>query len=101
MKLLVERFDSDKDATISTIYLDNVFQYFGLEDFMVLSEQSVCNAVHFSFFCANISQVLMKKTGEQSIIDLKLRYHGRYYATQILKIVSKYHTTRYRACKAC
>jgi putative transposase len=64
-------------------------QYFGLEDFMVLSEQSVCNAVHFSFFCANISQVLMKKTGEQSIIDLKLRYHGRYYATQILKIVSK------------
>ena len=32
MKLLVERFDSDKDATICTIYLDNVFQCFGLED---------------------------------------------------------------------
>ncbi len=32
MKLLVERFASDKDATISAIYLDNVFQCFGLED---------------------------------------------------------------------
>ena len=32
MKLLVERFTSDKDATISAIYLDNVFQCFGLED---------------------------------------------------------------------
>lgn len=32
MKLLVERFTSDKDATINAIYLDNVFQCFGLED---------------------------------------------------------------------
>jgi len=32
MKLLVERFTSDNDATISAIYLDNVFQCFGLED---------------------------------------------------------------------
>ena len=32
MKLLVERFTSDKDATISTIYLDDVFQCFGHED---------------------------------------------------------------------
>ena len=32
MKLLVERFTSDKDATISAIYLDNIFQCFGLED---------------------------------------------------------------------
>lgn len=32
MKLLVERFTSDKDATISIVYLDNVFQCFGLED---------------------------------------------------------------------
>ena len=63
-------------------------QYFGLEDFMVLSEQSVSNFVHLSFFCANLSQVLMKKTGEKSIIDLKLRYHGHYYASHILKIVS-------------
>ena len=32
MKLLVERFTSDNDTTISTIYLDGVFQCFGLED---------------------------------------------------------------------
>ena len=32
MKLFVERFTSDKDATISAIYLDDVFQCFGLED---------------------------------------------------------------------
>ena len=31
MKLFVERFTSDKDATISVIYLDDVFQCFGLE----------------------------------------------------------------------
>jgi len=63
-------------------------QHFGLEDFMVLSEESVSNATHLSFFCLNLSQVLMQKTGEKSIIDLKFRYHGHYYATQILKIVS-------------
>ncbi|HCG73976.1 MAG TPA: hypothetical protein DE038_11845 [Nitrospina sp.] len=32
MKLFVERFTSDKDATISAIYLDDVFQCFGLEN---------------------------------------------------------------------
>jgi hypothetical protein len=32
MKLFVERFTSNKDATVSTIYLDDVFQCFGLED---------------------------------------------------------------------
>lgn len=57
---------------------------------MVLSEQSVSNAVHLSFFWANFSQVLMPEMGEESMIDLKLRYHGHYYASQILKIVSKW-----------
>ena len=32
MKLLVERFTSDTDATISSNYLDKVLQCFGLED---------------------------------------------------------------------
>ncbi len=32
MKLLVERFTSDEDTTISAIYLDGIFQCFGLED---------------------------------------------------------------------
>ena len=64
-------------------------QHFGLEDFMVLSEQSVRNATHLSLFNVNLAQVLMQKTGEKSIIDLKLRYHGHYYALQILKMVSK------------
>jgi len=32
MKLLVERFTSDEDTTISAVYLDDVFQCFGLED---------------------------------------------------------------------
>ena len=32
MKLFVERFTTDKDATRSAIYLDDVFQCFGLED---------------------------------------------------------------------
>ena len=62
-------------------------QHFGLEDFMVLSEQSVSHATHLSFFSLNLSKVLMQKTGEQSIIDLKFRYHGHYYASQILKII--------------
>ena len=64
-------------------------QHFGLEDFMVLSEQSVSNATHLSFFCLNLSQVLMQKTGEQSIINLKFRCHSHYYTTKKLKIVSK------------
>ena len=32
IKLFFGRFISDKDATISAIYLDDVFQPFGLED---------------------------------------------------------------------
>ena len=32
MNLTIERFTSDEDTTISAIYLDDVFQCFGLED---------------------------------------------------------------------
>ena len=32
MKLTVERFTSDNDTTLSSVYLDGVFQCFGLED---------------------------------------------------------------------
>ena len=32
MKILIERFSSDKDSTISTIYVDGRFICFGLED---------------------------------------------------------------------
>src|SRR5205823_5894343 len=68
-------------------------QYFGLEDFMGVKETCVANAVGLSFFLVNLSKHLLADLRTSSagsgINDLKSYYRGRYYVTQILKIVSE------------
>ena len=62
-------------------------QHWGLEDFMVIKEESIVNAANLSLFMVNISQVLGARIGEQSILDLKASYHEHPYAQELLKLL--------------
>jgi len=62
-------------------------QYWGLEDFMVINEQSVFNAANLSLFMVNLSQTVLATSKEESILDLKARYHGIRYAEELFKIL--------------
>ena len=62
-------------------------QHWGLEDFMVVKKQAVFNAANLSFRMVNLSRAVPEKSEEKSILDLKTRYHGIYYAKKILKIL--------------
>ena len=62
-------------------------QHWGLEDFMVVQQQKVANAANLSLFMVNLSQAMMKQTGETSVLDLKARHHGLRYAQEAFKIL--------------
>jgi putative transposase len=66
-------------------------QYWGLEDFMNIKETAVTNAVNLSFFMVNFSFALLQPFRQQnpaySILDLKSRYRGYRYASQIIKML--------------
>ncbi|MGB1258400.1 MAG: transposase [Thiolinea sp.] len=62
-------------------------QHWGLEDFMVIQKQPVSNAANLSLFMVNLTQAMMAKTSETSVLDLKARYHGRRYAQEAFKIL--------------
>nr|WP_287413417.1 transposase [Pseudodesulfovibrio sp.] len=62
-------------------------QHWGLEDFMVIKEQSVLNAANLSLWMVNVSQAMLVTSGEESILDLKAHYHGLRYAQEIFKIL--------------
>ena len=64
-------------------------QHWGLEDFMVIKEQSVFNAAYLSLWMVNVSQAIMMTSNEESILDLKARHHGIRYAQELLKILPK------------
>ena len=68
-------------------------QYWGLEDFMNVTETAVTNAVNLSFFMVNFSHALLEPLREQnpdySILDLKSRYRGYRYATETIKMLPK------------
>ncbi len=55
-------------------------QHWGLENFMVIKEQSVFNAANLSLWMANVSHAILARSGEKSILDLKARHHGLRYA---------------------
>jgi putative transposase len=54
-------------------------QHWGLEDFMVIKEQSVFNAANLSLFMVNVSQAMLATSENKSILDLKARQHGLRY----------------------
>jgi putative transposase len=62
-------------------------QHWGLEDFMVIKEQSVFNAANLSLWMVNVSHAMLATSNEESILDLKARYHGLRYAQELLKIL--------------
>lgn len=62
-------------------------QHWGLEDFMVIKQQSVLNAANLSLFMVNVSQAMLARSGEKSILDLKARHHGLRYAQELFKLL--------------
>lgn len=62
-------------------------QHWGLEDFMVIKEQTVFNAANLSFFMVNVSQAMLATSKDNSILDLKARHHGLRYVLEVFKIL--------------
>lgn len=66
-------------------------QFWGLEDFMNLSQTAVTNAANLAFFMVNLSHHLLadfrKHNPGSGIIDLKAYYRGFRYVHEMLKIL--------------
>jgi len=66
-------------------------QYWGLEDFMNISETAVTNAANLSLFMVNLSQRLvcdLRSTDpECSVLDLKALCRGTKYLTETIKML--------------
>jgi hypothetical protein len=65
-------------------------QYWGLEDFMNISQRAVTNAANLALFMVNLSYALLvhfrQEDADFSILDLKAHYRGYRYAMEILKM---------------
>ena len=66
-------------------------QYWGLEDFMVVKEAAVTNAMNLAFFMVNLSRRLMRQRRAtnpiSSVLDLKTHYRGLSYAEKVMKLL--------------
>ena len=66
-------------------------QYWGLEDFMNVTQTAVTNAANLSLFMVDLSQLLMcryrKDDPDFSILDLKAYYRGYRYVIETIKIL--------------
>jgi hypothetical protein len=66
-------------------------QYWGLEDFMNVSETAVTNAANLSLFMVNLSHVLLQAFRQDSpdagVLDLKTHFRGHKYVTETLKLL--------------
>ena len=66
-------------------------QYWGLEDFMVVKEAAVTNAMNLAFFMVNLSRRLVRERRRSdpnaSVLDLKADYRGRAYAEELIKLL--------------
>jgi hypothetical protein len=66
-------------------------QYWGLEDFMNVSQQAVTNAVNLAFLMVNLSHVMLKPYREQdpnfSVLDLKAQFRARRYLSETIKML--------------
>jgi hypothetical protein len=66
-------------------------QYWGLEDFMVVKEAAVTNAMNLAFFMVNLSRCLVRDRRaidpNASVLDLKAAYRGRSYAEEVIKLL--------------
>ena len=66
-------------------------QYWGLEDFMNVSETAVTNAANLSLFMVNLTQPLLRNLRQAlpgaGVLDLKAHYRGHKYVTETLKLL--------------
>jgi DDE superfamily endonuclease len=66
-------------------------QFWGLEDFMNISQTAVINAANLSLFMVDVSQVLMSKyrfdNPNFSILDLKSHYRGYRYLLETIQML--------------
>jgi putative transposase len=66
-------------------------QYWGLDDFMNVTQTAVTNAAQLAFFMVNFSAVLLRPFRQLnpafSILDLKSHYRGQRYVAEILKLL--------------
>ena len=66
-------------------------QFWGLEDFMNVSQTAVTNAANLALFMVDVSQVLMCQYRQDdpsfSILDLKAYYRGYRYVTETIKML--------------
>ena len=66
-------------------------QFWGLEDFMNVSQTAVTNAANLALFMVDVSQVLMCKHQQNdpdfSVLDLKAYYRGYRYVTETLQML--------------
>lgn len=64
-------------------------QHWGLEDFMVIKQEKVINAANLSLFMVNLSQAMLTRSQDVSILDLKARYCSLRYAKEAFKILAE------------
>jgi hypothetical protein len=66
-------------------------QYWGLEDFMNITETAVTNAANLAFFMVNMADCVRRRVcpDEQafSVLDLKAYYRGYKYVTETIKML--------------
>ena len=66
-------------------------QFWGLEDFMNLSQTAVTNAANLAFFMVNVSHVLLshfrQNNPKSGVIDIKAYYRGYLYVWEMIKIL--------------
>ncbi len=66
-------------------------QYWGMEDFMNVTETAVTNAANQSLFMVNVSHLLLREFRQTSthfgILDLKAHFRGRKYIAETLKLL--------------
>ena len=72
-------------------------QYWGLEDFMNVSDVAVTNAVNLAFLMVNLSAVLLRAHRQQhpdfSVIDLKSHFRARRYLREVIKSLPDFPTS--------
>jgi IS4 transposase len=66
-------------------------QYWGLEDFMTITETAVTNAANLSFFMVNLAdcsrRLICPDEAEFSVLDLKAYWRGYKYVTETIKML--------------
>jgi putative transposase len=66
-------------------------QFWGLEDFMNVTQTAVTNAANLALFMVDVSHVLMREYRQEypefSVLDLKALYRGYRYVTETIQML--------------